>query len=620
MLATMDNMILSPSGWRGIFSKDGDEENTGEAVAPVYRSIAVAAAAVFSGYLKTAKPLVILGQDTRPTGKIIADLMIRSFLASGCRVRFIGIAAAPEIMAYARMSLTGGLTGGLVGNPDVLSNPGGFCYISASHNPIGHNGFKFGLEDGGVLEGTEANKLIELFKQYMAEPGLENRINTLLEKADENEVRRVYDESNAVKQDALKAYRDFIWQVITGEGPASLRVSLAMNGGLKTFPLGIAADFNGSARTVSIDEDLFSSAGLGFHKINGHPGEIAHAIIPEGDSLESCCRFVEELHKKDPSVLLGYMPDCDGDRGNLVLYDNNTGKVRGLDAQEVFALACLAELAHLVWTGELDYDENGICISRAAIAVNGPTSMRIDRIAAAFGVKVFRAEVGEANVVNLARQLRREGYILRILGEGSNGGNITHPASVRDPLATVFAIVKLFAIRNGGNCNAGLFEIWRNMAERRGIKTSGTFGPADIIASLPSFYTTSVSAPEAKLQVKTTDHSLLKNRYQKIFERDGNKKTVDLNKRWGINGWEARACIGTEELRNLSCFGDAQTGGLKIVFKTALSDNEIAFIWMRGSKTEPVFRIMADAEYHDLERELIAWQRSMIIEADAAIG
>ena len=71
--------------------------------------------------------------------------------------------------------------------------------------------------------------------------------------------------------------------------------------------------------------------------------------------------------------------------------------------------------------------------ARPAVVVNGPTSMRIERIAEAYGAGVFRAEVGEANVVNLAAARRSGGYEVRILGEGSNGGNITHPATVRDP-------------------------------------------------------------------------------------------------------------------------------------------------------------------------------------------
>ncbi|MCL1814602.1 MAG: phosphatidylglycerol lysyltransferase [Treponema sp.] len=620
---TLDRMILSPSGWRGIFNAHGDEESSGEELAPPYHIITAAAAAVFAEYLShvfsASCPLVILGRDTRPTGKTAADLMIRSFLASGCSVRFTGVAAAPEIMALARSTLDG--------------TPGGFCYISASHNPIGYNGLKFGLEDGGVLEGAEANRLIESFRNYLAGPDPAGRTGALLEKTGEAAVRGVYAESKRVKQEALGAYRSFGEKVITGEGPEARRVNKAIREGLKTFPLGIAADFNGSARTLSIDEELFRSLGLGFHKINGNPGEIVHAIIPEGDSLESCRRLLEELHRRDPSVILGYMPDCDGDRGNLVIWDQGKGAARSLEAQEVFALACMAELAHLVWIGELslenparnrrDYDRENNC--KTAVAVNGPTSMRIDRIAGAFGVKVFRAEVGEANVVNLARHLRKEGYAVRILGEGSNGGSITHPSSVRDPLTAVFALIKLLTIRKNG-ASGGLFDIWRDAAKKAGIPASAGmpgvnladgFSLADIIASLPAFFTTAAAASEAKLQVMTDDHGLLKNRYQEIFEKEWDEKKDDLQKRWGISAWEARACVGTEELRNLSSFGDAQTGGLKIVFKSG-GLAETAFIWMRGSKTEPVFRIMADAEDAALERELIAWQRAMTTKADTA--
>ena len=64
-------------------------------------------------------------------------------------------------------------------------------------------------------------------------------------------------------------------------------------------------------------------------------------------------------------------------------------------------------------------------------------------------------------------------------------------------------------------------------------------------------------------------------------------------------------------------FGEAVLGGLRIIFINK-ADNETACIWMRGSGTEPVFRVMADAEGSDkrLERDLIEWQRRMVAEAD----
>ncbi len=59
---------------------------------------------------------------------------------------------------------------------------------------------------------------------------------------------------------------------------------------------------------------------------------------------------------------------------------------------------------------------------------------------------MFRAETGEANVVNLAEMLRSEGWVVSILGEGSNGGNITHPSKVRDPLSTLGAMIRLLRL------------------------------------------------------------------------------------------------------------------------------------------------------------------------------
>jgi phosphoglucomutase len=602
-------MILSPSGWRGIFAA-GEEERGGE-VSAAGALIAAAGAAVFAELLKFRSsaasrnshaeiPVVILGRDTRPTGKALADTMIRSFLASGCNVRFTGIAAAPEVMAYtARYAES---------RPEQST---GFCYVTASHNPIGHNGLKFGLDDGGVLEGAEAVKLIQALKELLSGPDAAG-VPALAARADEDAVKRVYADSADTKKEALKAYEDFSALVLGG------RVMEEITRGLEEKPLGLAVDYNGSARTVSIDEKFFRSLGLICHAMNAGPGEIVHAIIPEGDSLEPCKLFLEELHRKDPSVILGYVPDCDGDRGNLVIWDDGEKKARILEAQEVFALACVSELAHLVWTGDLCYDSQGKALVRAAVAVNGPTSMRVDRIAEAFGAEVFRAEVGEANVVNLARRLRKEGYLVRILGEGSNGGNITHPSAVRDPIATVFALVKLLTVRSGGEVNKGFFEIWR---ERSGAewgtsqKAPMHFTLADIIASLPRFATTGVATPEAKLQVSSGDHAILKEKYQEVFLEEWETKRADLQRRFAITGWEARSCIGTGEQKNLSRFADAGNGGLKIVFTS--QGREKAFIWMRGSKTEPVFRIMADAEGGtELERELLQWQHAMVSRAD----
>ena len=246
---------------------------------------------------------------------------------------------------------------------------------------------------------------------------------------------------------------------------------------------------------------------------------------------------------------------------------------------------------------------------KPAVAVNCPTSLRIEEICSKLGAQVFRAEVGEANVVNLAREKRNEGYNVRILGEGSNGGTITHPASVRDPLNTVFAIIKLLMMREDG-----LYEIW---CKKAGIEYKADFTLTDVLESLPVYTTTGVSEPRAILKVKNTDHAALKAAFQKAFEADWEKKKADLKKKYGIAGYEAVITNGTKETRDVSDYSLSGKGGLKIIFKDD-AGAPLAFIWMRGSGTEPVFRVMCDVrgDNTEEEKELLAWETELIGKAD----
>jgi phosphoglucomutase len=605
----LNTMILSASGWRGVFAAGGGEESPVREISAAHKVFASAAGRVFATYLKergggAESPLVIVGMDTRPTGPAIADILIRVFLAEGCAVKYAFITAAPEIMAYARTFA--------VGAAEIPGRVTGFVYISASHNPIGHNGLKFGLTAGGVLPGEETAKLIASLKALLAEPGrIESGIEAV-RRAGAEDLERVYAETSRIKKEAQAAYLSFTKEVITGSRAElydSIREALAKR------PVGIAADLNGSARTVSIDREFITGLGAKYRSINDEPGKIAHRIVPEGESLEPCRVLLEQAHREDPAFVLGYVPDCDGDRGNLVIWDEAEEQARILEAQEVFALACVSEMAHLVWTGELSFDNKGNALQKAAVAVNDPTSLRIDRIAQAFDASVFRAEVGEANVVSLAQKLRDRGYLVRILGEGSAGGNITHPSAVRDPVNTLMALLKLLSIRSTPT-QKGFFELWCDLSGQAGAYRPD-FSLSDIIASLPAFVTTGAYTPEAALRVKTADHGLLKDRYQKVFLREWEARKEYLARHYGIAAWEAAAYNGAEEKRGIRQFGEAGRGGLKIVFSNR-AGIQTASVWMRGSGTEPVFRVMADAEGRDsrLERDLIEWQRRMVAEAD----
>ena len=434
----------------------------------------------------------------------------------------------------------------------------------------------------------------------------------------------------ANKTAALASYDAFSRRVISGfeKGRAQDNFFDGLKAALKKNKITVCADFNGSARTLCIDKKFFARLGLAFRTMNDKAGKIVHEIIPEPENLVHVARFVESVASESKAktgaankngkqgqkaaaasndcrtpTIIGYMPDCDGDRGNIVYYSQKEGKAKILKAQEVFALSVLSELSCAALRQKAAGKK-----TRLAVAVNCPTSMRIEEIAAAFGAKVFRAEVGEANVVNLAREKRAAGFEVPILGEGSNGGTITYPACVRDPLNTAFALIKLLTIK----------EAWALWTSARGIPYSENYSLDDILDSLPKYTTTGVSEKRAILKIKTTDHAVLKKNFQKAFERSFKAGGEGLVKKYGITSWKASLTNGTKEKLGAADFSKSGKGGLKILLYENNSKKPASFIWMRGSGTEPVFRIMCDVKGTDAkkERELLAWETKLLAQAD----
>ena len=95
------------------------------------------------------------------------------------------------------------------------------------------------------------------------------------------------------------------------------------------------------------------------------------------------------------------------------------------------------------------------------------------------------------------------------------------------------------------------------------------------------------------------------------------ERVPGLQEKYGIYGWEAVITNGTKETRNVKDFSTSGKGGLKIIFKDK-DDKPVAFIWMRGSGTEPVFRILCDVkgDHKDWEQELLQWETDLINKAD----
>ena len=548
-------MILSASGWRMVFSADGDENGMSEKLSASGELICTAVAAAFAGSFGLKKgDRILRARDARPTGKTICDVTARTLAYLGLDVQYAGICSAPETMAE---SATGDYSA--------------FYYVSASHNPAGHNGFKFG-RNGGVFGQKEIAPAIELLRKIVRdEETLENLYS---------DSRKAYSgdfpENSALKRKSLTDYIRFICRTTCPDGSIdSLRAQIAKKG------IGICADLNGSARAVSVDRDFLAWMGFKTCFINDEAGKIAHGIIPEGKNLEPCRELLERLHAEDPDFVLGYVPDNDGDRGNVV-YMAGDGKARVLLPQEVFALCVESVLRYSSMSGA----------GNLAVAVNGPTSMRIDSIASRYGARTFRAEVGEANAVNLADSLRERGFNVPILGEGSNGGNITYPARVRDPMNTLMCLTRILL----SDSIDSAFE------------------------KLPPYITTSATDPRAILHLQTQDYRNLKKQYEELFpsEFENNR---ELLSGYGITSWKEYQTEGIVERCEA---GNGDKGGLKICFFNG-KEEVLAYIWMRPSGTEPLFRIICDVRGNDerslsLHNFLIEFQKELILKAQACPG
>lgn len=548
----LNKYILSISGWRAIVAKSGNEDDFSYSVSDEDITLA----AIFSySFLKFLgfNARVLVGRDARPTGRLLGEAAVRTLLYFGADVEYIATSSAPEIMAYSKDGFDG------------------FFYISASHNPVGHNGYKFGF-DGGVYSKPEVEKVKAILFEALESQTIIDEIVSILSSKNEA-ISSVLEKHKVNKEKSLAYYEGFV--IKTAGSDFSLE-----------SPIGIVADFNGSARSRSIDIHFLRSHGIKVHAINNQPGQIVHGIVPEGDNLRLCRDTLSIMHDKDSSFVLGYTPDNDGDRGNLVYYSRKNKKAELLGAQQVFALITLIDLA-----------EDSLCGRKSAVAVNGCTSLIIEDIAARLNASVFHCDVGEANVVNLAAKLRREGYSVKAAGEGSNGGVIEYPAKVRDPMNSIMTILKLYY--DG--------RLLNKIEEILGISNAEL---SDVIEALPKYITTSAFSSAGVMHVKVDDFDLFKIRYEKNF-RDSYKKMLD---ELGFDGYRVLQYEGDEEF-----IGEGEehrpknsTGGYRI--ELVRNNRSEAFLWLSKSRTEALIRLMVDVKGDDLKLhdKLLQFQHGLI--------
>lgn len=556
-----DEMIFSASGFRKIFAKSKNEDSTENEIDNEDKVLIALIIFTISNYFKNeSRPYIGLGLDSRPTGNIIAEITIKILITSKEKIKFFGILPITEILACTKNS----------------KDSKGFIYISASHNPAGYNGIKIGLNDGGVLNSAKTQEIIKQIKNNSQNENLIKHLINILNKFDEDKAHLEYYKKTIKlekenKNQSYEAYKSLIHEIAYENDINNKDIEILKKRILKN-PIGIIAEMNGSSRINSIDKELIESLGLKIELHNDKMGIFKHNIIPEGKSLNECKKLLQKKYIKDNSFELGYVPDCDGDRGNLVFIDKVTNTASIIEAQKIFALVVISELSYLYYTGI----KNNI-----AIVTNDATSLNIEKIANFFNAKVYRVEVGEANLTEMADDLRAQGFIVKISGEGSNGGCIIYPSRVRDPITTLLSIVKLLKMKE-------LYQIWCKLSKNY---YKEKYSLKDILNTTNFYSNVIVSSKKANLtNLKIENQEILKSNYENLLIKE--IKSNKLFQELSIVDYEIINYEG--KIQSKIRTGDA-SGGLKVLFKT--NKEIVATLWMRISKTEPVTRVLSEVIY-----------------------
>ncbi|MGL4394085.1 MAG: phosphoglucosamine mutase [Brevinema sp.] len=310
---------------------------------------------------------VLMGRDGRPTGEVFARFAASVLNMMGLEVEDAGMVPTPTVMYGVRER---GFDAGIM--------------ISASHNPLEWNAFKF-VKKGGVFTDEED---LAIMNQYLDAP-----------------VPMVtWDKVGAYTQNTtvLDQHLEVILE--------NVDVDLIKKSGLTV----LLDPVNCSGSTAS--KKLFDLLGIQAHYVNDEPhGHFQRVAEPTPEHLTHLKDLIL-THKVD----VAFAQDPDADR--LVIADE-TGTVLSEELTAVVALKAL-----------LDRGERG------DIVLNMSTSAAGGLLNNQFGGKTFRSKVGEANVVKKIKE------VSAFYGIEGNGG-VIYPKvnAARDSLMGIALILELMA-------------------------------------------------------------------------------------------------------------------------------------------------------------------------------
>lgn len=531
----------------------------------------------------------ILGQDPRPTGDAILHHQVKGVLKAaseeGKTVDLIdlGIATTPLWESAIReWKADGGIM------------------ITASHNPLKENGWKYAdsyKNGGSLLDPNQMAEVLSHAKEFMqlALDGiidLNEMMSSISEEESSLQAHPEYFER------ALNAYVKELEEVSRGADRHIILINDS-NGGAAARVNTLALERLGFTHVVNINTEL------------GNPTHIIEPIKSaqgkEDDRMQNALIDVSQSIQKT-GAKVGIVYDFDADRGNLVLL-NKKGGIEEIPPQDVAALnvaLALLPYQHV----ELD--------RRIAVVGHCATSGRTKEIARLLGAEFRTVEVGEINVAKKMRELEKQGYIVPIGIEGYNGGTIFHGSQCRDGLQTLLAAAKALS-------HPQLLYTW---LQAKGEKTSYTYLHrsskdslflTDFLDLLPRYTSiqdkkTGIALNQKEFKLKLEEalaqsiHPISSGQYSLGDSRIYRDIFIEY-----ISETEVRSRPYNETFTpGIQLDGAFVDGGWRV--RLVAFDNHESMMWLRGSKTENgTYRTLADAPteeearaLHDLLQSLFA--------------
>ncbi len=322
-------------------------------------------------YAKVLNPkTIVIGRDSRPSGEFIENIVSGVLLSIGINVKIIGIVPTPTLKSIV----------------NETKSDGGIM-ISASHNPLEWNAFKFVGKNGFFFDAAQINKL----KEFIVEDNLP------LPKFS----------PNSTKQDVSSEYTNLHFESVFKQ----IEVSKIKKKKFKVFV--DAVNGGGSFIVPTFLEKLGCKV---YRQYCTPDGTFPRPPEPTPSALAKTAKLMK---KTDADI--GFALDPDADR--LIVLTSKRGVI-----SEEYTLP-------LSVYSVLDSKSKNIVI-------NLSTSFITKEIVAPYGKTVHLAKVGEANVVQ--EMIEKKAFFG---GEG-NGGVIDPTISSfgRDSLAGIGHILNFLSL------------------------------------------------------------------------------------------------------------------------------------------------------------------------------